>query len=479
MIEKIISIENVGHFTNYTFSKSKDGWDGDYKKINVIYAPNGSGKTTLATILKSISDTSINLDRLKKTFNSTSASKIKIKESKGLIEFEDGWKSRINNIEVFDINFIEDYLFMGSETKYKNKTNFFRLLLGDKGIQYRNEIAKLDNSLKYYERLVKKNMCLTAEQTANYNEKIHKWEIKAEEYRIFSEEKIEAFINAVNEYLKLFCSYIEITKIRHGNRNRMDAFNLYMIFDVYGETVAFCDNKTFPDIRPAQYALSEGDKSTIALSVFLSRFKLQSSSDKIIVFDDPLSSFDSERRTATIFQLSALANQSQQFFLLTHDIYFAKDFYNKNNFNPAKTSLIIQNKGKGSRIKAYDFNEACIDYTKENLLRLKSYLDNPDDIDDELGVIRSIRPALEGIIKIKYFDEVESDKWLGDIISLIKNAPQTSRIYRLNNVREKIIQLNDYTSSYHHDSGNNDTPMINSRELVTNVKLFFCVLDEI
>lgn len=69
MIEKIISIENVGHFTNYTFSKSKDGWDGDYKKINVIYAPNGSGKTTLATIFKSISDTSINLDRLKKTFN--------------------------------------------------------------------------------------------------------------------------------------------------------------------------------------------------------------------------------------------------------------------------------------------------------------------------------------------------------------------------------------------------------------------------
>ena len=479
MIEKIISIENVGHFTNYTFSKSKDGWDGDYKKINVIYAPNGSGKTTLATIFKSISDTSINLDRLKKTFNSTSISKIKIKNTNGLIEFEDGWKSRINNIEVFDINFIEDYLFMGSETKYKNKTNFFRLLLGDKGLKYREEITKLDNSLKYYERLGKNNKCLTAEQTANYQEKLHQWEIKAEEYRIFSEDKFRAFMKAVNEYLKLFCSYITITEIRPGKRNRMDLFNLYMIFDVYGETVAFCDNKTFPDIRPAQYALSEGDKSTIALSVFLSRFKLQSSSDKIIVFDDPLSSFDSERRNATILQLSILANQSQQFFLLTHDKYFAKDFYNKNNFISEKTSLIIQNKGKGSSIKAYDFNEACIDYTKENLLRLKSYLDNPDEIDDELGVIRSIRPALEGIIKIKYFDEVKSNNWLGDIIKLIKNASQSSRIYRLNSVREQIIQLNDYTSSHHHDSGNNDTPSINSRELVTNVQLFFDVLDEI
>lgn len=368
---------------------------------------------------------------------------------------------------------------MGSETKYKNKTNFFRLLLGDKGLKYREEITKLDNSLKYYERLGKNNKCLTAEQTANYQEKLHQWEIKAEEYRIFSEDKFRAFMKAVNEYLKLFCSYITITEIRPGKRNRMDLFNLYMIFDVYGETVAFCDNKTFPDIRPAQYALSEGDKSTIALSVFLSRFKLQSSSDKIIVFDDPLSSFDSERRNATILQLSILANQSQQFFLLTHDKYFAKDFYNKNNFISEKTSLIIQNKGKGSSIKAYDFNEACIDYTKENLLRLKSYLDNPDEIDDELGVIRSIRPALEGIIKIKYFDEVKSNNWLGDIIKLIKNASQSSRIYRLNSVREQIIQLNDYTSSYHHDSGNNDTPSINSRELVTNVQLFFDVLDEI
>lgn len=479
MIEKIISIENVGHFTNYTFSKTKDGWDGTYKKINVIYAPNGSGKTTLATIFKSISDTSINLDSLKKTFNTTSISKIKIKDNIGMIEFEDGWKSRRNNIEVFDINFIEDYLFMGSETKFKNKMNFFRLLLGDEGISYRNEIKKLDNSLKYYERLCKNQKVLTDEQNEKYTEKEHVWEMKDKEYSDFSAEKFKAFINAVNEYLKLFCSYIKLSEIRHGTQSRLDVFNLYMIFDVYGETVAFCDNKTFPDIRPAQYALSEGDKSTIALCVFLSRFKLQSCSDKIIVFDDPLSSFDSQRRISTILQLSILANQAQQFFLLTHDVYFAKDFYNKNSFTSEKTSLIIQNKGRGSSIKGYDFNEACIDYTKENLLRLKSYLENPESVDDELSVIRSIRPALEGIIKIKYFDEVKSDNWLGDIISIIKNSSSSSRIYRLNKVREMIIQLNDYTSPYHHDSGNNDTPMIISRELVTNVNLFFDVLAEI
>ena len=52
MIEKIIEIKNVGHFIDY----KNTGWNGDFKKVNIIYAPNGSGKTTLSTILKSLAN---------------------------------------------------------------------------------------------------------------------------------------------------------------------------------------------------------------------------------------------------------------------------------------------------------------------------------------------------------------------------------------------------------------------------------------
>ena len=56
MIEKILTIQGIGKFTN--FQSSSSTFSNYLQKVVAIYADNASGKTTLASILKSLGEIS-------------------------------------------------------------------------------------------------------------------------------------------------------------------------------------------------------------------------------------------------------------------------------------------------------------------------------------------------------------------------------------------------------------------------------------
>ena len=69
--------------------------------------------------------------------------------------------------------------------------------------------------------------------------------------------------------------------------------------------------------------MSEGDKNTIAFSLFLAKLATESDlSRKIVVFDDPLTSLDLNRRNATIHQLVRLYQDCNQIIVLSHNLHF-------------------------------------------------------------------------------------------------------------------------------------------------------------
>ena len=53
--------------------------------------------------------------------------------------------------------------------------------------------------------------------------------------------------------------------------------------------------------------------------------------DKIVVFDDPVSSFDLNRKSTTIRKLIDFGQQAKQLFVLTHNIIFACEFWKSAN----------------------------------------------------------------------------------------------------------------------------------------------------
>jgi wobble nucleotide-excising tRNase len=145
MIDKILKIENVGTFANYIPNNSY-GWNGKFDPINIIYASNGSGKTTLSTIFNSLSKNNSDLINLKQSINRSGKPHIELlcSNTKGKVTFIDSkWNTKLSNLKIFDVHFIEDFLFMSSVVSNKNSENLLKLLLGDRAQQHFNRYKRL------------------------------------------------------------------------------------------------------------------------------------------------------------------------------------------------------------------------------------------------------------------------------------------------------------------------------------------------
>ncbi|MGJ8549403.1 AAA family ATPase [Winogradskyella wichelsiae] len=479
MIEKIIEISNIGHFVNFKFQGTQ-GWNGELKKLNIIYAPNGSGKTTLATILKSLSKNNLDLITYKKTFGTSTLPKVKIKASgiNNLVTLKDEkWSNHNLKIEVFDINYIEDYLFAGSYVRKQNKTNLFKLLFGNKGSEFRNKMKPLINKKDQYLKKLSRD-----KTNVDLKDEINLVQIKLDvimdEFNIFTEPIYAKHVELVNKYLSKFTSYISLKEFSYlKNTSDFEKFRIFPIFKVYDEEVVFASPSN--KIGNARYSMSEGDKSTVALCFFLARLEVLGVSDKIIVFDDPISSFDYSRRNSTIFQLAKIVNSSIQFILLSHDLGFTADFSDKCSFIEQIT-LKIENNGETSFLNKYDINSEFLTSTQKDIEIIKEYLNTGVNSEsDKREVVRCIRPVLEGVFKSKYFDLIPNNIWLGDIIELIKQSSNGMRLYQLKTIVDDIIELNDYTKSYHHSTGNTRDLTINNEELKRYINLLITTIDKV
>lgn len=148
MLEKIISIENVGIFKNYKNSCSKsEDWNGSFKKENLIYAENGEGKTTLTTIFKSLKrkNSQILLEKKSLEVLDDKDEKIEIKiKGEEIYNFNNGnWNGRLKNIEIFDSNFVSENIYTGHAINHEHKKNLHSFIIGEKGIDISNRISMI------------------------------------------------------------------------------------------------------------------------------------------------------------------------------------------------------------------------------------------------------------------------------------------------------------------------------------------------
>lgn len=85
-------------------------------------------------------------------------------------------------------------------------------------------------------------------------------------------------------------------------------------------------------------------------------------------------------------------------------------------------------------------------------------------------VVRCIRPCIEGIFRLKYFNLVKDNQWLGDFISMIRDSDISSPLYRLKDYLPEIEELNEYSKIYHHSNPNYLDVLINPTELSIHVR---------
>ncbi len=135
MIKRIISVQNVGRFASFG---AESGNQGEFARLNVIYAKNAEGKSTLCDVLRSLTldDPSYVIGR--KRFGVGAASKVEILFNSGSnakAEFSPhGWSVQPDaekpRILIYDERFVLDNVLVGHQVDTSQRRSLFGLVIG-------------------------------------------------------------------------------------------------------------------------------------------------------------------------------------------------------------------------------------------------------------------------------------------------------------------------------------------------------------
>ena len=160
-------------------------------------------------------------------------------------------------------------------------------------------------------------------------------------------------------------------------------------------------------IDTLQFVLSDSDKRALALSIFLSKLKNDKNlNSKIIVMDDPITSFDSERMSLFINILKEFDN-ANQIIILTHYV----DFYKKivelmYSQTPSPALLKIQFLPNSNKIITVDRNtdNLLMDEYERALYNMYAFIDGISHTYSS----NDARTLMQKYLEYKFYYEIRS-----------------------------------------------------------------------
>lgn len=144
MIEKFISIKNIGRFRD-CYPRG----DIAFRKLTLLFAENGRGKTTLCAILRSLQRGQPEYITERKTLGTSNPTSIQMRLGGSTITFSnDEWSSTHDDLAVFDSVFVHDNVYAGDYVDHEHKRNLYHVIIGAKGVQLSQQIKELDGSIR-------------------------------------------------------------------------------------------------------------------------------------------------------------------------------------------------------------------------------------------------------------------------------------------------------------------------------------------
>jgi wobble nucleotide-excising tRNase len=203
-----------------------------------------------------------------------------------------------------------------------------------------------------------------------------------------------------------------------------------------------------PDAPCFETVLSEGDKYVLALSFFFARLKHQQDlTGRIIVLDDPVNSLGSARRSLIYAVIRELYKRGAQIIVLTHDDRLAALMWRDKTLKKLVT-LQVERIGGGSRIQAWDAEQAMQSAYVKNYLTLADFLDKGGD---HQAVAGHIRPYVEQRLRhLHPGSSFHSRDSLGQMISKIRDSAPSSRLYGLQVKLSELEAINEAGLPSHH-----------------------------
>lgn len=261
------------------------------------------------------------------------------------------------------------------------------------------------------------------------------------------ESKFARFGTRVNEELRSLGANFQIVNPKTDNQGRPKIIYALKI------------NDTETSLKNFQYALSSGDRRTLALAYFFATLK-DDLKKKIVVFDDPFTSLDAKRRDHTINKLSDIRRLCRQLIVLSHNQEFFLKLLEK--FKTLKDDVLAciqltpaDGDWSARTMKALDVEELKKNrYDKEHQ-KLRNYYRN-FNAEKPLEVATTLRKVLESYCRVAFVEDFGPGDMLGkNLIQKLTSSlqhPRPKYPITLKQI-EELKKLISYANPPHHGTG--------------------------
>lgn len=290
-----------------------------------------------------------------------------------------------------------------------------------------------------------------------------------------------AYREAVNDFLGKCNAAFRIAKIEvgyAGGEPRAD----YSI-DLFGHQASVAARAT--DGPHFDSMLSDGDRRTLAFAFFVARLNCDPGlADRIVVLDDPVASLDTHRTSCTVEAIARLAQRCDQLIVLTHDPAFAMAMSDALvEAGMAKggqlSVLRLARDGDWSTICPCDPDELCQTVLEKSIRTLEDFRDGPSDV-AAIDAAKCIRPAVEGLLRLKYPREFRGARDFGSMVARISEAAEESRLCRLRDYVDELQAVcSFYATRYMHVDRPHTQSVPGDEEALSWVKRALSLLDSL
>lgn len=259
----------------------------------------------------------------------------------------------------------------------------------------------------------------------------------------------KTYEDAINGYLNKFLAGFRLQSMTSQNTRGGTSCIYNVLINKVSVPISSESGPSFKN------TLSAGDRNTLALAFFFASLdKDPNILNKIVVIDDPMTSFDEHRSLATIDEIIKLTNRVKQVIVLSHAKPFLCRLWDdaKNKItNTPKSSLHIIRYAASSVIESWDIEQdRFTEHDKRH--KLVSLYISATDHNKQREVASALRPILEAFLRVSYPSHFLPGDVLGKFIDkCAKSLRNGSAILSQQNLDELIL-LKDYANKFHHDS---------------------------
>lgn len=412
--------------------------------------------------------------------------KLNIFEFKPNIDIENFKKSILNYFQYIkqknkDINTYNsdiDYKINERELALKNEENI------NKEIGYyqylknnRDEINNLLNEIKELENLIFNSKEEYKKSQNYYNNITNKMRELSANYETLSKEEINKYSDKINDILNKFDAGFQIEANLNINTKKN---NINNIGDIKANYQIKRLNNEDVNGELLNYSLSESEKNILGISFFLAQLPENSKENYIVIFDDPMTSFDISR-SGEIAKYITKMKEFKYIIVLTHNIEFASRLYYRTSGKIFCLELYEDN----SRVKLKNSDEFIgIDKLIEKFI----YLLKAKEIKDYSAMKNYERSILDIILSNACLCNIDNSKDLKEhylLISTGKSLEKGGKFSFFKDLKDKgilaelvdlyddlSIELHSSNSDYVLSDSNEELPRIVNKGFETIRKYF-------